>query len=131
MIDPGFLHVLTPKNGDMEVVRVLRGSGIATCSPQFTLIRTNARFMRKICVLIAQGNMMKTDESKEVRLSLVVSGELNARLEEIADGSHTTKSDILRKALALYDVVADAKQNKNRLGIFDKDKNLLTEIVGI
>lgn len=75
--------------------------------------------------------MMKTDANKEVRLSLVVSGELNTRLEEIADSSHTTKSDILRKALALYDVVADAKQNKNRLGIFDKDKNLLTEIVGI
>ncbi len=74
---------------------------------------------------------MKSDASKEVRLSLVVSGELNARLEEIAVASHATKSDILRKALALYDVVADAKQNKNRLGIFDKDKNLLTEIVGI
>ena len=74
---------------------------------------------------------MSNVANKEVRLSLVVSGELNARLEEIADGSHTTKSDILRKALALYDVVADAKQNKNRLGIFDKDKNLLTEIVGI
>ena len=41
-----------------------------------------------------------------VRLSLSLSPELNDRLEQLAFSSHTTKTEILRKAIALYDVVA-------------------------
>jgi predicted transcriptional regulator len=66
-----------------------------------------------------------------VRLSLSLSPELNERLEQLAASSHTTKTEILRKAIALYDVAAEAKTEKKRLGILDKDKQLLTEIVGI
>jgi predicted transcriptional regulator len=66
-----------------------------------------------------------------VRLSLALSPELNDRLEQLAASSHTTKTEILRKAIALYDVVAEAKTEKKRLGILDQDKHLLTEIVGI
>lgn len=70
--------------------------------------------------------------SKElVRLSLSLSPELNERLEQLADSGHTTKTEILRKAIALYDVVAEAKTEKKRLGILDQNKRLLTEIVGI
>ena len=43
----------------------------------------------------------------------------------------TTKTEILRKAIALYDVVAEAKTEKKRFGILDQNKKLLTEIVGI
>ena len=57
--------------------------------------------------------------------------ELNARLEELAQAGHTSKSEILRKAIALFDVVAEAKSEKKRFGILDQDKHLLTEIVGI
>ena len=66
-----------------------------------------------------------------VRLSLSMSPELNDRLEQLATSSHTTKTEILRKAIALYDVVAEAKSEKKRLGILDQNKRLLTEIVGI
>jgi predicted transcriptional regulator len=66
-----------------------------------------------------------------VRLSLAVSPELNARLEQLAASGHTSKSEILRKAIALFDVVAEAKSEKKRFGILDQDKHLLTEIVGI
>jgi len=66
-----------------------------------------------------------------VRLSLAVSPELNARLEQLASSGCTSKTEILRKAIALYDVVSEAKTEKKRLGIFDQDKHLLTEIVGI
>ena len=70
--------------------------------------------------------------NKEViRLSLALSPELNDRLEELATSCCTTKTEILRKAIALYDVVAEAKTEKKRLGILDQDKHLLTEIVGI
>jgi predicted transcriptional regulator len=67
----------------------------------------------------------------EIRLSLVVSPQLNATLEELAEMGHSTKSEILRKALALYYVAAKAGQDAKRLAIVDKDRNVLTDIVGI
>ena len=70
-------------------------------------------------------------DKESVRLSLALSPELNARLEELAQAGHTTKSEILRKAIALFDVVAEAKSEKKRFGILDQDRHLLTEIVGI
>lgn len=73
---------------------------------------------------------MATDK-ETVRLSLTLSPELNERLEQLANSSHTTKTEILRKAIALYDVVAEAKTEKKRFGILDQNKHLLTEIVGI
>jgi predicted transcriptional regulator len=66
-----------------------------------------------------------------VRLSLALSPELNERLDQLAEAGHTTKSEILRKAIALFDVAAQAKSEKKRIGILDQDKQLVTEIVGI
>jgi predicted transcriptional regulator len=70
-------------------------------------------------------------EKNPVRLSLVVSPELNERLEQLATTNHTSKSEILRKAIALFDIVAEAKAEKKRIGILDQNKHLETEIVGI
>lgn len=39
-----------------------------------------------------------------------------------------TISEVLRNAIALYNVAFEAKLQKNRIGILDKDKQLLTEI---
>ncbi|MCK6426910.1 MAG: ribbon-helix-helix protein, CopG family [Burkholderiaceae bacterium] len=72
-----------------------------------------------------------SQDKESIRLSLAVSPELNARLEELAAAGHTTKSEILRKAIALFDVVAEAKAEKKRFGILDQNKQLVTEIVGI
>lgn len=73
---------------------------------------------------------MGTDK-ESIRLSLTVSPELNERLEQLAVTGHTTKSEVLRKAIALFDVVAEAKTEKKRFGILDQNKQLITEIVGI
>ena len=73
---------------------------------------------------------MATDK-EVIRLSLAVSPELNERLEQLAAAGHTSKSEILRTAIALFDVVAEAKSEKKRFGILDQDKRLVTEIVGI
>jgi predicted transcriptional regulator len=66
-----------------------------------------------------------------VRMSLALSPELNNRLEQLASENRTTKSEILRKAVALFDVASEAKREHKRLGILDKDKKLVTEIVGL
>jgi predicted transcriptional regulator len=69
--------------------------------------------------------------SNPVRLSLAIPAELNDRLEQLALLGQSTKSEILRKAIALFDVAAEAKADKKRLGIFDQNKQLVTEIVGL
>lgn len=75
--------------------------------------------------------MTTESERESVRLSLVVSPELNDRLEELASAGHITKSDVLRRAIALFDVAAEAKKNHKRLGILDQNKQLENEIVGL
>ncbi len=51
-------------------------------------------------------------EKESIRLSLAISPELNETLEALAVSRHTTKSEVLRKAIALYDVVAEAQSQK-------------------
>lgn len=72
-----------------------------------------------------------TADKEVVRLTLSLSSELNECLEQLAISSHMTKTEILRKAIVLYDVVAEAKTDKKRLGILEQNKHLLTEIVDI
>jgi predicted transcriptional regulator len=71
------------------------------------------------------------NDNETIRLSLAVSPELNDRLELLASNGHMSKSEVLRKAIALFDVVAEAKSEKKRFGILDQNKQLVTEIVGI
>ena len=70
-------------------------------------------------------------QKDSVRLSLVVSPELNERLEQLATANHTSKSEVLRKAIALFDIASEAKAEKKRIGILDQNKRLETEIVGL
>jgi predicted transcriptional regulator len=52
-------------------------------------------------------------------------------LEELATRSLSTKSAILRKAIALFDLATEAKEQNQRLGLFDQNRQMVTEIVGI
>ena len=77
---------------------------------------------------------MNTDtdsQSNRVRLNLVITKQLDVMLEKLAAENGTNKSDILRKALALYEVASDAKEQGNKLGIVSKDRQVLTEIIGL
>ena len=78
---------------------------------------------------------MKTNSSMQtqdkIKLSLFVSPQLNATLESLAEANGSTKSDVLRKALALLEVAAEAKRDGHRIGIVSKDRQVLTEIVGV
>jgi hypothetical protein len=49
----------------------------------------------------------------------------------ILNKGKSSKSDILRKAIALFDVAAQAKQKDQRVGILDRDDKVVKEIVGI
>lgn len=71
------------------------------------------------------------NEKEKVRLSLDISFELNALLESLAALTGGTKSDVLRKAIALMEVAVDAKRRGLKLGLADKDQLLTTEIIGL
>jgi predicted transcriptional regulator len=66
-----------------------------------------------------------------IRLSLEVSNELNQTLEEMAEQTCSSKSELLRKAIALMELAIRAKREGNRFGIATKDQQLATEVVGI
>lgn len=72
-----------------------------------------------------------TPSHEKVKLSLFVSPQLNETLESMAQESGSTKSDVLRKALALFEVASEARREGNRLGILTKDRQVVTEIVGV
>jgi predicted transcriptional regulator len=67
----------------------------------------------------------------KVKLSLFVSPQLNETLENLARQNGSTKSDVLRKALALLEVASEAKKDGKRIGILTGDRQVLTEIVGV
>ncbi len=70
-------------------------------------------------------------EKEKVRLSLDISRELNDLLEQLAAQTGGTKSDVLRKAIALMEVAVDGKRRGLKLGLADKDQQLTTEIIGL
>ncbi|MBD0373826.1 MAG: DNA-binding protein [Pyrinomonadaceae bacterium] len=70
-------------------------------------------------------------EKEKVRLSLDISTELNELLESLAAKTGGTKSDVLRKAIALMEVAVEAKRQGKKFGIAEKDQQLSTEIIGL
>lgn len=72
-----------------------------------------------------------THSNDKVKLSLIVSEQLNETLENLAHESGSTKSDVLRKALALLEVASEARRDGNRIGVLTTDRQVLTEIVGV
>ncbi|WP_295994980.1 ribbon-helix-helix protein, CopG family [Rugamonas sp.] len=69
--------------------------------------------------------------SAAVRVSLDMSPEANDLLENLASAHGTTKSQILRRAVALYHVASEAKARGNRIAVIDQDKKVVTEVVGL
>lgn len=71
-------------------------------------------------------------EREKVRLSLDVSSELNDLLGTLAYKTHSSKSDVLRKAIALMELAVVAKEHGQTIGVAEKGgMTLLKEIVGI
>ncbi|HVV51884.1 MAG TPA: ribbon-helix-helix protein, CopG family [Polyangia bacterium] len=69
--------------------------------------------------------------AEKIRLTLDVSQELNRTLEDLAEKTGSTKSDLLRRAIALMEVAVDAKQNGQNLALSDKQDRVVTKIVGL
>ncbi len=66
-----------------------------------------------------------------VRLSLDLSPQANTALESVAASQHTTKSNVLRKAIALVQVAEEARRANRKIGVLDRKSNIFSEIVGL
>jgi predicted transcriptional regulator len=69
--------------------------------------------------------------NNRTRLTFDVSAELNEVLERLAEKTSGTKSEVLRKAIALMDVAVDAKGKGQRVGLLDEKDQVVTRIVGL
>lgn len=72
--------------------------------------------------------IIRDDNEKEkgaprVRITLDLTGELNQKLESLADGEGATKAAILRKAIALMQIAVDAKAEGKQLAIIDENQS--------
>lgn len=56
---------------------------------------------------------------------------VNTKLIEMTAKAGTTKREVLRRSLGLYDIAAEAKEEGLKLGLLRKDRSFITEIVGI
>jgi Arc/MetJ-type ribon-helix-helix transcriptional regulator len=76
-------------------------------------------------------SLLETPMGEKVRLNLQLSSELNEALEEIVDDTGTSRSEVIRQALALMKVAHSAKKQGRHIGLVSDPKKLETEIIGL
>jgi hypothetical protein len=79
----------------------------------------------------AEALQPRVDMSSRVRLTLELNPALNSALEELVAQTGGTKSDVLRKAIAIFQVAVRANREGKRFGVAAEGQELATEIVGI
>lgn len=65
-----------------------------------------------------------------VKISIALSEDLNGRVERLSAASGITKTELLRRAIQLLDVAIEAKSRNHRLGFFDSEGKLVSQIIG-
>jgi len=68
---------------------------------------------------------------EKVKLSLHLSAETNDLLEKMCKEGHMTKSELLRKSVALMEVALKYKKQGNHLAVIDDEGHKISEIVGL
>lgn len=64
-------------------------------------------------------------------MSLVLSPDANALLEQLAEAIHGTKSEVLRRALTLMEVAVTAKKEGRAFGVAKPGQKLEREVIGL
>ncbi len=70
-----------------------------------------------------------TDTQGMVRLNLDLSPELNQILEELTRKIGGSKSDVLRQAITMMQILVTAKEQIKKLGITEADQLIANEII--
>jgi predicted transcriptional regulator len=78
-----------------------------------------------------RGEVTRTQERNKVRFNLDLSPETDSLLEDLAEQMGGTKSEVLRKAIALMKIAVEARCEGRKFGIAEADQPLAIEIIGI
>jgi len=73
----------------------------------------------------------KAEAEGRIRLSLELSAPLYDMLTTLAVETHSSRADVLRRALALMQVAVEARKKGQKLGLVDEDQKLAEEITGL
>ena len=68
---------------------------------------------------------------RHVRKQLIIPAEIDQRLAAIAVDTGTTASEVVRKAITLYIIATEKKQQGLKLGFARPDQTLETEVIGL
>ncbi len=68
---------------------------------------------------------------RHVRKQLIIPAEIDQRLAAIAVDTGTTVSEVVRKAITLYIIATEKKQQGLKLGFARPDQTLETEVIGL
>jgi predicted transcriptional regulator len=74
---------------------------------------------------------MSDREPKKVRLSLEIPAEINRMLEEIADHLGSSKTEVIKRSLALAEAAHKARRENKIVGVMTQDHRLEKEFIGI
>ena len=66
-----------------------------------------------------------------VKMSLHLSNQTNDLLEQMCDDNQLTKSEFIRRAIALMGVAMNYKKKGGHLVVLDEKDNKMTEITGL
>jgi predicted transcriptional regulator len=66
-----------------------------------------------------------------IHLTLKITDELNARLEELSEQTGNSKGKLLSKAIVLFELAVTEGQRGNHLSITNSKQQVIHEIVGI
>jgi predicted transcriptional regulator len=69
--------------------------------------------------------------AERVRVSFEMPVEMNKILDKLADSLDSTRTDVLRKAIALLQVVAEGKEKGQQLALVDKQDQITSKIIGL
>ena len=70
-----------------------------------------------------------TNTQKMVRLNLDLSPELNQILDELAKKIGVSKSDVLRQAITLMQIMVIAKEETKKLGVTEANQLIVNEMI--
>jgi len=66
-----------------------------------------------------------------IRMNITISDDLAERLNALSEQSDTSKSEIFRKALTLFDLAQEGKREGKKLALVGSGGQVMTEIVGL
>lgn len=70
-------------------------------------------------------------EQSVINLSLNLSPELHNKLLKMSMETHTSETDILKKAIFLLDIAMENKKKGNKVAIVDKEDHKVGDIFGV